>query len=95
MVRQPFYVVQIDTLTYCSEEKKQKVLSWIFPDHVDIMQRAILETRKGSGRWLREHSTYQSWATGEATNAILWCSGIRLSLKSKLLKETNVTVLLI
>jgi hypothetical protein len=60
-----------------TDERKEAVLRWIYPDQIDTTHRGILEKREGTGRWLLEHPTYQTWAKGGSATKILWCSGIR------------------
>lgn len=58
------------------DEEAIKIISWISPisfhaKHIDILERV----EPGTGTWLIEHDTFQSWLRGDID--VLWCPGIR------------------
>ncbi|CAG7560658.1 unnamed protein product [Fusarium equiseti] len=56
-------------------EEASKIISWISPISFRAKQDDILDsTEPGTGTWLLEHGTFQSWMRGDIDK--LWCPGI-------------------
>jgi len=57
-------------------EEASKIISWISPISFRAKHDDILDsTEPGTGTWLLEHGTFQSWIRGDIDK--LWCPGIR------------------
>ncbi|KAH6994707.1 hypothetical protein EDB82DRAFT_502327 [Fusarium venenatum] len=66
------------------DEEALKIISWISTISFRAKHEDILDsTQPGTGTWLLEHSTFQSWKRGDIDK--LWCPGIPGAGKTSLL----------